>query len=290
MSEAFIPKTLDEALQIMTDKEVLPIAGGTDLMVQHRREGGISPKFEQPLLFLDKIELLKKIEINSGKLILGAGVLLKDLVNDSRIPYILKDTTRQMAAVTTRNVATIGGNVSNTSPAADTLPFLYLMNATLVLKSAKKEREVPVSKFVTGPGQSCMKPNELLLEIRIPRENFHVEYYRKVGTRKAMALSKLSFAGVASFDENKLKDFRIALGAVAPKIVRERDLENKLIGLSKSAIEKKMPELRESYSKYIQPIDDARSTKEYRKMVSLDMIDAFIENKILGSEHLKSGV
>ena len=287
MSEGFIPETLEEALEIMAANETIPIAGGTDLMVQYRREGGISPQFEEPLLFLDKIDQLRHIDSNSERLVIGSGVLLRDLIDDKRIPNVLRETARQMAAVTTRNVATIGGNISNSSPAADTLPFLYAVNASVVLQSAENVREVPVDEFVTGPGHSCRKFDELMVEIRIPQENFDVEYYRKVGTRKAMALSKVSFVGMASFTNEKLSDIRIALGAVAPKIVRQKSLENRLKGLSKKEIKEILPEFREGYEKHIQPIDDARSTKEYRKSVSLDMIKAFIEEKILENRQLK---
>ena len=287
MSNGFIPQTLEEALEIMTANKVIPIAGGTDLMVQYRREGGISPQFENPLLFLNKIDPLKRIEINSEQLIIGSGVLLRDLIEDKRIPDVLSDTARQMAAVTTRNVATIGGNISNASPAADTLPFLYAADASIILQSADNVREMPIDNFVTGPGQTCRKSDELLVEIRIPLENFDVEYYRKVGTRKAMALSKIAFAGMASFTDGNLSDIRICLGAVAPTIVRRKELENRLKGLSKKEIEEILPEIRMGYEKYIQPINDARSSKEYRKTVSLDMIQAFIEEKIIEGGQLK---
>ncbi len=287
MSNGFIPQTLEEALEIMTANKVIPIAGGTDLMVQYRREGGISPQFENPLLFLNKIDPLKRIEINSKQLIIGSGVLLRDLIEDKRIPDVLSDTARQMAAVTTRNVATIGGNISNASPAADTLPFLYAADASIILQSADNVREMPIDNFVTGPGQTCRKSDELLVEIRIPLENFDVEYYRKVGTRKAMALSKIAFAGMASFTDGNLSDIRICLGAVAPTIVRRKELENRLKGLSKKEIEEILPEIRMGYEKYIQPINDARSSKEYRKTVSLDMIQAFIEEKIIEGGQLK---
>ena len=283
MSEGYIPKTLEEALEIRKSGKVIPIAGGTDLMVQHRREGGVAPGFEDPLLLLNGIEDLKTLRTEGDKIVIGAGVLLNVLVKDSHLPYLIRETARQMAAVTTRNIATIGGNICNASPAADTLPFLYATKATLVLQSADKKREIPVEEFITGPGQSCLQSDELLIEVRIPREHFDVEYYRKIGTRKAMALSKISFAGLAKFRAGKLQDIRIALGAVAPKVVRDKKLEGLLQGLSKKEIRNKIPEIREGYAKHIRPIDDARSTKEYRKAVSLDLIEDFIEEKILNS-------
>lgn len=283
MSEGYILKTLEEALEIRKSGKVIPIAGGTDLMVQNRKEGGVAPGFENPLLLLNEVGALKKLKTDGDKIVIGAGVLLNELVTNKHLPYIIRETTRQMAAVTTRNVATIGGNICNASPAADTLPFLYATNATLVLQSADKKREIPVEEFITGPNQTYLHSDELLIEVHIPKQHFDVEYYRKVGTRKAMALSKISFAGLAAFSQGELSDIRIALGAVAPKVVRDKALEDSLKGLTKQEIKEKIPEIREGYARHIQPIDDARSSKEYRTAVSLDLIEEFIEKEILNS-------
>jgi len=126
-----------------------------------------------------------------------------------------------------------------------------------------------------------LQDDELLVEIRIPVEDFDVEKYRKIGTRKAMALSKISFAAVASFKGSMLNDIRMALGAVAPKVVRVSSAERLLINKTKPQIEKQLPEVMTAYENAINPINDARSNKEYRKQVSLELIQKFIENQIL---------
>ncbi|MCF8304332.1 MAG: FAD binding domain-containing protein [Bacteroidales bacterium] len=280
MKEAYLPETLQEALQVRKDQKVLPIAGGTDLMIQHRREGGVAPAFEYPLLFLHKLKELKKIEQHTDQIIIGAGVLLSQLIEEQPVPELLRKTVRQMAAVTTRNVATIGGNICNASPAGDTLPFLYATEAVVLLQSLEGSRHLLIQDFITGPGKTALKEDELLVEIRIPYKEFKVAYYRKVGTRKALALSKISFAGLANFENGYLSDLRMAVGAVAPTVVRSREAEKQLIGLTVEEMKGKMQFVREIYSELIKPIDDARSTAGYRKAVSLDLLEWFVREEV----------
>lgn len=281
MKTAYHPESLSEALEIRANERVKPIAGGTDLMVQHRREGGIAPGFINPLLFLYQIPEIKKVTANKKILSIGSGVLLSQLTNDTQVPNLLRETAQQMAAVTTRNVATIGGNICNASPAADILPCLYLFNAEVVLQNRQKQRTIPIAEFIIAPGSTLLQDDELLVEIRIPVEDFDVEKYRKIGTRKAMALSKISFAAAASFKGNMLSDIRISLGAVAPTVVRCLSAERQLINKTKAEIENQLPGVIKKYEKAINPIDDARSNKKYRKQVSLELIQDFIENQIL---------
>ena len=281
MTMGFVPATLEEALQIRREKKTIPVSGATDVMVQYRREGGLAPHFPDPPLFIHHLSELKEIRVDQDIITLGAGCVLSDLLKEPSLPGIFHETLHNMAAVTTRNVATIGGNICNASPAADTLPFLYLSDAMLVLQNMDEKREIPIKEFITGPGQTALQKDELLVAVRVPQKRFDMEYYRKVGTRKAMALSKISLAGAASFIDGKITDFRLALGAVAPKVIRDRELENQATGYSKEGLKNHLPSLVDGYKKHIQPIDDARSTAEYRRAVSLDLIRAFIEKKIL---------
>lgn len=287
MSEAYIPGSLQEALDIKKEKTVVPVAGGTDVMVQNRRPGSTQAVFQAPLLLLHKVEALKRIQINRDWVIVGAGVLLNELAQHQEIPALLRETARQMAAVTTRNVATIGGNICNASPAADMLPFLYAANARLMLKSAERERKLPVNQFITGPGQTLLNRDELLVEIHIPHEHFDVEYHRKVGTRRAMALSKVAFAGMASFSGGRTTDIRMALGAVAPKVIRSQELEQQFTGLTGSELRDKIGMLRKGYAPLIRPIDDARSSARYRKHVALDMLTGFVEKQVSTRHELR---
>ncbi len=276
MVECYTPETLDAALEICAEHQVIPFAGGTDLMVLKSRQNESTPVFENPPLFLHQLSELQHISEQNNEIHIGAGVNLNDLLNSEIIPQIFKTIILRMAAHPTRNLATIGGNICNASPAGDTLPYLYAVDATLVLQSVTGERSIPVADFITGPGETSIRQDELLTEIIIPRKEFSVTFYKKVGTRKGLALSKVSFLGLADIQSSKLTDLRLTFGAVAPTVIHSREIEQLAIGKSVEEVRANSDSLLEKYSSLIQPIDDARSTKIYRKKVSLNLLDYFI--------------
>lgn len=276
MVEVFIPEDLSTALDILDAHKAIPFAGGTDIMVRAKRWTGVVPKFDSPVMFIGQIGELKEIALSDGELTIGAMCTLADLLRDERLPTCLREAISQMASPAIRNVATIGGNICNASPAGDTLPPLYAMNAMLTIKSRKCVKKVPIYQFIKGPGATIRKRDEILCSITIPIENFNVSFYRKVGTRKATALAKLSFLGLARITDDKIEDVRIAFGAVAPTVIRSRETEENIIGMSLQEVEKMLPEIIERYSRLIRPIDDQRSTAEYRKNVSLNLLRYFL--------------
>jgi len=190
----------------------------------------------------------------------------------------LKSAISNMAAPTIRNIGTIGGNICNASPAGDTLPPLYILDAKIVLSSIDNQRIIPIDKFIIGPGRNDLKDDELLTEILIPNKKFNKEFYKKLGTRKAMALSKISFAGLAEIEDDKIEDIRIAFGAVAPKIVRSRTIEQEIIGHNINEINELSYSIVKEYSEFICPIDDQRSSSIYRKQISIKLLDYFLNN------------
>jgi len=228
MVMAYQPRTLDEALVIRSEKQAIALAGGTDLLVRHRGWSGTLPAIERPVLFLNRIEALKTIERSEHTITIGAAVTLTELLETPALPPDLRSAIRQMASPTIRNAATLGGNICNASPAADTLPSLYAADAIVRLQRPGGQRDLPIRAFITGPGQTVLASDELLTEIQIPITAFNRITYRKVGTRKANALSKLSFVGLARIEASAIGDIRIAFGAVAPTIVREPAFESLL--------------------------------------------------------------
>lgn len=245
-------------------------------MVRHRRHSGLVPQFECPVLFLSHLQALRYITVEGADLVIGAGATLADLLNDKRIPSALKQAAAQIASPAIRNVATLTGNICNASPAGDTLPALYCLNARLVLACDGKERRVNIGDFIQGPGKTDLRDDELVKSIVLPMERFEVVDYRKVGTRKANALSKLAFLGLAKVEGETIQDVRIAFGAVAPTVVRSRQLESECIGLSRRELAQRRPELLDAYARLIVPIDDQRSTAHYRKAISLRLLDHFL--------------
>ena len=280
MVKVFMPQSLKEALRIRKEEKAIPFAGGTDLMVKRGRLRGLAPYFEKPVLFLHKVKELTGVKFEEGRVRIGALSTLSEILENRDIPLILKYAIAEIASPAIRNLATIGGNICNASPAGDTLPPLYVMNARVVLSSFTSEREMKIMDFIKGPGSTDLKEEELLKEIIIPVEFFNIVFYRKVGTRKANSLSKVSFAGVARLDDGIIKDIRISFGAVAPTPLRAPEIEEEIIGKNKGKIIAKIPDILEKYARIIRPIDDQRSTARYRKTISLKILEYFLKEEI----------
>ncbi|RKZ34430.1 dehydrogenase [bacterium] len=278
--KVYRPKNLANALEIKATENVIPFAGGTDLMIKYRTTLGVRPNFPYPVLFLNDITQLKQIKIENGNIIIGSANTLTTILKDDRIPDILRTAISNMAAVTIRNIATIGGNICNSSPAGDTLPPLYALDAKVALSSQKTKRIIPIQDFIIGPGQNILADNEILTEIIIPQDKFDVQYYRKVGTRKAMSLSKLSMVGLVNKNNGRISDIRIAFGAVAPTVVRSRQIEEEIISASEQKANSLIHDILSKYAKLIRPIDDQRSTAQYRKEISLKLLTHFLAEQI----------
>ncbi len=276
MVEAITPKTLAEALAIRRDRRVIPFAGGTDLMVRKRSWAGTLPAFEAAPLFLSGLEELKTICLGDGVLRLGAAATLTEILENRATPEILKNALAEMASPAVRNAGTLGGNICNASPAADSLPPLYALGASVLLRSAASARELPIEDFITGPGQTDLRHDELLVAALIPLDSYWIAYYRKVGTRKADALAKTSFAGLAKVADGRVEEIRMALGAVAPRVVRSREAEDLCRGKRVEALPGLLAEIKGIYAGQIRPIDDQRSSAAYRSAVSLRLIECFL--------------
>jgi xanthine dehydrogenase FAD-binding subunit len=276
MVESLFPKTLAEALELRKTHQLIPFAGGTDLMVRKRSWAGTLPNFDSPVLFIGGLAELKEIRCHDGILTIGSAVTLTALFEHQDVPEILKHAIAVMASPAIRNAGTLGGNICNASPAGDTLPSLNVLGASLVLQSSKGQRVLSVSEFIIGPGKTDLKADELLVAVNIPLENFNHCYYKKVGTRKADALSKVSFAGLARTSNGVVEEVKIALGAVAPRVVRNLAAEDFIKGQKISELPKLMPELKKFYIEQIKPLDDQRSKAAYRSEVSYRLIEYFL--------------
>lgn len=275
MADCYRPENLEEAISMRLDGAI-PFAGGTDLMVAHRGYTGTLPKFPAPLLFTSRIAEMRKLESSEEGIIVGAAVTLTELCNYRGLPKPLGDALRQIAAPGLRNMATLGGNICNASPAGDSLVPLYMLDAELQLCGPEGSRTLPIEKFITGVRKSALGEGELLVEIRIPRHSFTTTLYKKVGTRRANALSKLSISAAATLDSNRVvRDLRIALGAVSPVVVRSRAEEGRYGGVPAGELDPE--EIRDRWCSMITPIDDQRSTALYRQKVAGNLIYSFVE-------------
>ena len=269
------PSSLSAALEFRAEHRALPFAGGTDLMVRRRGYSGTGTRFSEAVLLLDNVRELKTLEIEENVLEIGAGVTLAELLDFSRLPELLRRGVELIAAPALRNRATLAGNICNASPAADSLPPLYVHEAELVLRSISGERRMGLMEFITGPGATVLKQNELLTAIHIPLLPAGRVYYRKVGTRRANALSKLSAAGFVRLKEGVVRDFRFALGAVAPRVVRLTEAENLITGKSSPRLD--CESVLAAAAPRVCPIDDQRSTADYRRQVALNCLKEFLD-------------
>ena len=188
---------------------------------------------------------------------------------------LLGQAARETGGIATQNRGTIGGNIANASPAADTPPALLAYDAELDIASARGTRRIAYSTFHTGYKKMDLAPDELIVSVRLPRgRTWTREHYRKVGTRRAQAISKVCFAGALDVHDGIVRDVRLAFGSVAPACIRASSAEAALRGrlLDREAIAAARPAL----ARDIAPIDDMRSTARYRATVAGNVMDEFL--------------
>lgn len=284
MVTGYRPADLTEALELRKSTGAIPFAGGTDLMVRYKSWAGTPPAFPKSVLFINHLKELKGIESAGKSIVYGGGATLTEIMEHRDTPGILKEAVRGIAAPALRNAGTMAGNLVNASPAGDSICALYALDATVRLASVSGEREVKVIDFITGPGRTVMREDEIVSAIIVPNLEWTSSFYRKVGTRKANALSKLSFCGLAKIKGGRIDDARIAIGAVAPTVVRSLELEKRLKGAGAAELAEMASSLVDSYGAMVVPIDDQRSTAVYRKKVALNLLELFI------SKELKEGL
>ncbi len=269
------PQSLSEALTIIASDSCTwkPFAGGTDLMVL--LEAGKLP--HQNYLNIWKLPELRGIEVTDTFVSLGALTTYTEVQNHEILRKefpMLCQAAKETGGIAIQNRGTLGGNIVNASPAADSPPALLAYDAELELVSKHGERRIPYFKFHSGYKQMDIRPDELLRTIRLPRAaNRLTHYYRKVGTRKAQAISKVCFAAVGSMTDGKIETVRIALGSIAPIPLRCVQTENALRNQTIDAL----AAARAIFASEISPIDDLRSTRDYRLRVSLNLLEHFID-------------
>jgi CO/xanthine dehydrogenase FAD-binding subunit len=271
-----VPKQLSEALALLAREPGVwrPFAGGTDLMVL-LEAGKLDHK---KYLSLAKIDDLRGIHAGAGSVTIGALTTYTEIQKNSvlRAEFpLLCIAARETGSIATQNRGTLGGNIVNASPAADSPPALLVYDAEIELVSERGARWVPYHTFHTGYKKMVMTPDELLRAIRLPRRpRPWRQYYRKVGTRKAQAISKVCFAGAALVENGVVRDVRIALGSVAPIVMRAVKTEDVLRSavLSPAATAASQDAL----AREIAPIDDIRSTARYRLRVARNLLEEFL--------------
>jgi CO/xanthine dehydrogenase FAD-binding subunit len=252
-----------------------PFAGGTDLMVL--LEAGKLP--HKKFLNIWNLEELRGIEVSAEHVTLRAlttyTAIQRHEILTREFPLLCR-AAAETGSVATQNRGTLGGNIANASPAADSPPALIVYDAEIEIVSARGARWVQYASFHTEYKKMNLQAGELIRRIRLARTRAGwKQYFRKVGTRRAQAISKICFAGAARVEAGRIADVRIALGSVAPTVLHAVRVEELLRGHRPgSAV---LQAAQEALSAEIAPIDDMRSTARYRRQVARNLLDEFLE-------------
>ena len=277
MVETFIAKNIDEALDLKSRHDAIVFAGGTDLMVEYLRGSNLIAKFEKPVVFINSINELKGIKEDENNIIIGAATTFDEIIKSDLTPQVLKESASGIAGPPIRNIATIGGNICNASPSADSLPSLYAMDTVLRLKSKDSQRDIKIKDFITGVSKTTIKDDEILTHVIIPKKNYEYSFYRKIGTRKANALSKLAMCALALKENDKYR-FKISFCTLGVTVTRDESIEEKFASSNIDDWKNNINSIQEAYANIMKPRDSARSTALYRKQCALNLIKYFIED------------
>jgi OHCU decarboxylase len=271
------PANLHAAVSLLAQEPGawLAIAGGTDLMVLYAA-GKLGAR---KLLSIWNLPELRRVDVGPDEISIGAGCTYTDLREHDLVRRelpLLATAAQWTGGIANQNRGTIGGNIVNASPAADSLPALLVYEAELILVSARGERRIPYLSFYTSYKKMQLLPDELIRAVCIPRRfESYVPYARKVGARNAQAISKVCVAALGRLAGGAVEDVRIALGSVAPVPLRLTETESAIRG---NAIDPALLSLaRKKAIAEIRPIDDIRSTARYRAAVTGNLVVEFLE-------------
>jgi CO/xanthine dehydrogenase FAD-binding subunit len=274
--ELVAPGELNAVLELLAAEPGIwtPISGGTELMVAFSAGRLAAPK----LVNLWGIPDLRKIEVSPQSVIIGAAATFLDLrrhaVIASDLPLLAKAAS-WIGSIANQGRATLGGNLVNGSPAADSSPALLAYDAEIEFISVRGRRRVPYSEFHTAYKCNCLAPDELLFAIHLPRRFAqHEQYLRKVGTRRAMAIAKIALGAIALVENGVILEIRLGAASLAPFPVRLLQTEAALLG--QTVTPDTIQSARRAMLAEMKPIDDIRSTAEYRRSVAANLLDEFL--------------
>jgi CO/xanthine dehydrogenase FAD-binding subunit len=273
--------SLDGVLAILAEQPGAwrPFAGGTDLMVQ-LAAGTLTYR---QFVSVWGLRELRHVTVADDAVTIGALTTFTDVQRHELLGAefpLLGRAAADTGGIANQNRGTIGGNIANASPAADTPPALLVYDAEIEVASTRGRRLVPYERFHSGYKQMDLAPDELIVAVRLPRRPGWIHHYRKVGARRAQAISKVCFAAVVRAGQGRISDVRLAFGSVAPTVVRAANAEAALTGAApdREAIAAAVGALRRD----IAPIDDIRSTAAYRTTVAANLLRDFLNSLTTG--------
>jgi len=283
VTQVHLPQTMADLWSCLDgDPGALIYAGGTDLLVKMRTgKTAASPA----LICIDRLGELRDVRETAAGIWIGAAAthteLLRHPVISTHLP-VLTQALHTLGSPLIRNMGTIGGNICTASPAGDTLPPLYILQAEVELRCRDNARILPIREFITGPGETQLQQGEVLTAIRVKKPaGYNVHHFEKVGQRKSMACAVASMAALLRLSPaGMIEAARLAWGSSGPTIVTDATLEDTLIGkkLSQETLTCAAQRIRQ----IVTPIDDVRASADYRRTVSgnllLRLLDAQLQN------------
>jgi CO/xanthine dehydrogenase FAD-binding subunit len=278
------PPTLSAVLTLLAENPGIhtPIAGGTELMVA-LAAGRLTQK---SLISINHLTELRFIHITDATITLGANTTFTDIRRNAQLAAdlpLLTQSASWTGSIANQNRATLGGNLCNASPAADTPPALLVYNATVKLISSTTTREIPYADFHQSYKRTALRPDELLHSVTIPRiYSAHQHFIRKVGTRNAQAISKTALAAVARLHQNTIQEIRLAAASLADRPIRLHATERALTNASLASADfpATLRAARAALASESHPIDDIRSTARYRSAVAANLLEQFLRTLI----------
>lgn len=278
---AHSPRSLPEAYAALAEggRVLKVIAGGTDLMVLMNAHQLAARDF----LDIWRVDELRGIASEGDTIRIGALTTYTEIIRATLVQQhapALVAASRTIGAIQIQNRGTLGGNVVNASPAGDTLPVLAAYDADIEIGSARGSRVVPFNEFYTGYRRTVLEPDELVLAVRIPKlKSGELDFFWKVGTRRAQAISKTVLAAKTRTTNSVIESIRIGVGSVAPTVIRASKTEHLLTGakLTNDLID----QARRTISEEIAPITDLRSTEHYRRTVTGNVLAKFLRRVMI---------
>ncbi|HNX76815.1 MAG TPA: xanthine dehydrogenase family protein subunit M [Candidatus Rifleibacterium sp.] len=258
------PTSVEEACELLTQPDHLAIAGGTDMIVKLRN--GMFPG-ARALVDLSALPW-RCISVEKERMIIGSGCTMSAVATHQAVreffPALAKAAS-SVGAAQIRNAATLGGNIANASPAGDTIPALYSLEAAVMLVGPSGRRSIAIDEFFTGPGRTASKPGELIEGFSLPLRKTRGEFI-KLGERRAHAISKINMA-LSVFNDGQVR-YRIAIGSVAPTVLRCKTAEELLEKNSGKLTPEILAQAASLACETARPISDIRSSKSYRKQMA----------------------
>jgi len=268
MVNGIVATDLKEALIVRAQGNYTPYGGGTDLMIKSDRNARY--------LFLHKVPEMKRIVEDDRYIRIGSSCTFTEVLQNPKIPQLLKEAVSQIAAPAIRNLGTIGGNIGNGSAKADSALIFFVSDSLLRLASVRGERVLPIKDFYLGRKKLALSEDELIVEVLMPKKGLDNYYYKKIGARDALAISRVSFAALLEISEGIIRNCATAFGAVTEVVFRRPDFDALLIGKTLEEAKHQKDSYLAAYEKALVPIQ-GRISAEYRKVVCMNLLKDFLE-------------